>query len=383
MGDSQAKLKTVDAWKRDDEIIKPNELIHIIETKPLTLEARRLYNQLIANAWDRIDEPVVHSIRKADLRGTHNGNDRIIESIRSLMGTIVEMEVERDGKRYMRRVQLLADNEEELDERGVLNYSFSAGLRTIFKSSFKFAALQRQVMFAFTSRYALILYEMIQVRGNLDFKWHEDFELERFRRLMGVAPDKLSEFKHFNSRVIAPAVTEVNGLSDYNVKITPMKSGRKVTGLKLQWGSKSEEEVKAAFKELRGSKIGRMARLKGKVESIASEAPRLPATKRVQLVEPAPKKEQPTEQDRERAMKAKAKKMFAGLDIEFVYMRFNQDIITGRHPEPKNREAAFIAYVKRQAVEANVPPSYARKSKSLRGAEGRGNLQGSLPDVTL
>jgi hypothetical protein len=359
MGDSSERLKTVDVWRRDDEIIKPNELIHIIEAKPLTLEARRLYNQLIYNAWDKIGEPVVHSIRKSELRGLHKSNERIVESIRSLMGTIVEMEVERDGKRFMRRVQLLTDNEEELDERGVLNYSFSAGLRTIFKSSFKFAALQRQVMYAFTSRYALILYEMIQVRGNLKYKWSEEFELERFRRLMGVAPDKLVEFKHFNSRVITPAVTEVNGLSDYNVKITPTKANKKVIGITLQWGAKSEDEIKAAFQELRGSKIGRMARLKGKVETVASDAPRLPATKRVQIVAALPEKEQPTEQDRERGMKAKAKRMFDGLDIEWVYASFNREIAVGSHPEPKSREAAFIAYVKKAAVAANVPRSFA------------------------
>ena len=354
MGDAQTKLKTTDVRGRDDEIIKPNELVHIIETKPLTLEARRIYNLLIANAWDRIEEPVVHCIRKSDLRGLHNGNDRIVDAIRSLMGTIVETEVERDGKKFVRRVQLLTDNEEELDERGVLNYSFSAGLRSIFKSSFVFAALQRKVMFAFTSRYALVLYEMIQARGRLKYKWSEEFELERFRRLMGVPPDKLKQFGHFNARVLVPAVTEVTGLSDYNVKITPVKTGKKVVGVRLQWGAKSEEEIKAAFKELRASRVGRMARLTGQVETLAAETPRLPATKRVQIVEALPEPPKATERDRERGMKAKAKRMFADLDVEVVYEYFNKEISAGTHPEPKNREAAFIAYVKRRAAEVGV-----------------------------
>jgi hypothetical protein len=354
MGDVQSKLKTTDVRGRDDEIIKPNELVHIIETKPLTLEARRIYNLLIANAWDRIEEPVVHCIRKSDLRGLHNGNDRIVDAIRSLMGTIVETEVERDGKKFVRRVQLLTDNDEELDERGVLNYSFSAGLRNIFKSSFVFAALQRKVMFAFTSRYALVLYEMIQARGRLKYKWSEEFELERFRRLMGVPPGKLKQFGHFNARVLVPAVTEVTGLSDYNVKITPVKNRKKVVGVQLQWGGKSEEEIKAAFKELRASRVGRMARLTGQVETLAADAPRLPATKRVQIVEALPERPKATEQDRERGMKAKAKRMYAGLDVEVVYADFNKDLWSGAHPEPKNREAAFIAYVKRKAAEVGV-----------------------------
>jgi hypothetical protein len=288
------------------------------------------------------------------LRGLHNSNDRIVDAIRSLMGTIVETEVERDGKKFVRRVQLLTDNEEELDERGVLNYSFSAGLRSIFKSSFVFAALQRKVMFAFTSRYALVLYEMIQARGRLKYKWSDEFELERFRRLMGVPPDKLKQFGHFNARVLVPAVTEVTGLSDYNVKITPIKNGKKVTGVRLQWGAKSEEEIKAAFKELRASRVGRMARLTGQVETLVADAPRMPASKRVQIVEASPEPPNPTELDRERGMKAKAKRMFADLDVEVVYEYFNKEIWAGTHPEPKNREAAFISYAKKKAAEVGV-----------------------------
>ncbi|WP_197709278.1 hypothetical protein, partial [Escherichia coli] len=42
------------------EIVKPGELVDIVELSPLTLADRRIYNLLIANAWDRIGEPVIH-----------------------------------------------------------------------------------------------------------------------------------------------------------------------------------------------------------------------------------------------------------------------------------------------------------------------------------
>jgi hypothetical protein len=152
-------------------------------------------------------------------------------------------------------------------------------------------------------------------------------------------------------------VTEVTGLSDYNVKITPVKAGKKIVGVTLHWGAKSEEEIKAAFKELRTSRVGRLARLTGQVETVVAETARVPATKRVQLVEAPPEPEKPTEQDRERGMKAKAKRMYPGLDVEVVYSYFNRDIAMGRHPEPKNREAAFIAYVKKRAPDIGVSRS--------------------------
>ena len=75
------------------EMVKPGELIDIKEISPLTLTDRRIYNLLIANAWDNITEPVEHIIDKSDLRGTHNGNERIEDSIRRLMGAIAEVKI--------------------------------------------------------------------------------------------------------------------------------------------------------------------------------------------------------------------------------------------------------------------------------------------------
>ena len=92
------------------EMVKPGELIDIKEISPLTLIDRRIYNLLIANAWDRITEPVEHVIDKSDLRGTHNGNERIEDSIRRLMSAIAEVKITRDGKAAIKRVQLLGGN---------------------------------------------------------------------------------------------------------------------------------------------------------------------------------------------------------------------------------------------------------------------------------
>src|SRR3546814_19494429 len=58
------------------EIVKPGELVGIVELSTLTLADRRIYNLLIANAWERISEPVIHRIAKTAHKGTHPGKDR-------------------------------------------------------------------------------------------------------------------------------------------------------------------------------------------------------------------------------------------------------------------------------------------------------------------
>src|SRR3954465_13513587 len=88
-------------------MVKPAELVDVVELTPLTLVDRRSYNLLIAHAWARIDEDVEHAIPKAALRGTHESNDRLVDTIQCLMAAQVEVRIIRDGKRYLRRIQLL------------------------------------------------------------------------------------------------------------------------------------------------------------------------------------------------------------------------------------------------------------------------------------
>lgn len=259
-------------------MIKPGELIDVVEISPLTLTDRRIYNLLIANAWDRIEQPVAHSIAKKDLRGTRDANDRLGDSIERLMTTIARLEIERDGKRYTRRIQLLSSTDEGSEREGLLFYRFPAELRAIIRTSSIFARLHKDVILALSSKYSLALYEICKKRVNLEHQWSEEFSLERFRQLLGVESGKLEQFKHFNLRAIQPAVIEVNGLSDFGCTVEPVTAGRKVVGIRLSWWKKNLEEIKAAYSELQAAKVGRRARLNGTVEAIQPLPPSLPAS---------------------------------------------------------------------------------------------------------
>src|SRR3954470_20741819 len=275
MSEPQRQIRTIDVEPDEHMLIKPGELIDVVELSPLTLQDRRIYNLLILNAWDSITEPREHRIHKRDLRGSHHTNERVGDSLLRLMGAVAQLRIERDAgdgdgvETFTRRVQLLAGTEESARSDGIVFYSFPAAVRGIIRQSSQYARLQKQVMFAFSSKYALALYEMVQKRGNLKFRTSEEFPVDRFRSLLGVEPGKLSEFKHFKLRAIDPAALEVNGLGEFGCKVEPVYTGRKVTAVRLSWWAKNLDERKAAFHELRVSKVGRRARLKGTVEAIA------------------------------------------------------------------------------------------------------------------
>lgn len=260
--------RTIEARPNAESLVKPGELVDLVEVTPLTLADRRIYNQLLENAWDAIDKPVTHIITKAELRGSHNSNDRVGESVERLMASIVKIRVTRDGEEAIERVQLLGGNVETSRRDGVLEYEIPARLRRIIKDSTVFARLQREVMFALSSKYALTLYEMIQKRGNLRYRSNERFSIEELRGILGVGKGKLTSWSNLKLRAIDPAVEEVSALSDYMVEIAPIKTGRRVTHVDLRWWRKDSAKQAQAERELSFSKVGRKQRMSGEVETL-------------------------------------------------------------------------------------------------------------------
>lgn len=253
-------------------MIKPGELVDIVEISPLNLIELRVYNQLIANAWPRITEPVVHKIRKGDLKGTHESNDRLKDSIRTLMRSIAEVKVIKDGEPGTMEVQLLGANIKHDRADGFFYYKFPEELIQIFQRSEVFAKLKTRIMYAFTSKYALRLYEVVQKRINLEYLQFEEFTVEELRNLLGVPKGKLVRVADFNKHALKPAVEEVNFLGDYVVEVIPIKQERKLVRFRLCWFKKDTALLAETWKELDRHRTGRRARMRGAVEAAGTAA---------------------------------------------------------------------------------------------------------------
>lgn len=264
--------RTLDLTPSAGEMIKPAELIDISGDTALTLSARRLYNTLLANAFgaDMAQEGRDFTIPVATLRGTHKSNERIEDSITALMKTIVTVRMQ-DGS--TRRVALLGGNDMAEDGRlhGQLTYSFDRRLVPVLQESTVFGKLELSVMKAFSTKYALALYEAVSRRVRLKHVFHEEVSLDALRELLGVPEGKLGTFGNLNQYAIKPALTEINALASFGVQIMPMKQGRKVVGVKLFWHQKSMDEIKEAYAELNRPKVGRKARVSGQTDEVIEE----------------------------------------------------------------------------------------------------------------
>ena len=281
-------FRTIDQKPNGDEFAKARELIEIRGTGGLSLQDRRVMNVLYANAGEELCDEVDHVIGMAELRGTHKGGERVKDSIIRLMKTVVEMPTkDRKGNPATRLVQILSDStvsDDDENPAGQVVYSFSKGMREIIKDSTLWGRVRNAVIFAFTSKYALALYELITTRINLKYVWQEEFSVEDFRALLGVPDGKLERIPNLLQRVIQPAVLEVNGLADFGVKIEPVRKGGQirglVTGFRVAWWLKEIPDLQAAYQELKRVKVGRLARLRNQVEKAEVNPAQLPSPSR-------------------------------------------------------------------------------------------------------
>ena len=261
--------RTLDLQPGMGEMIKPSELIEIKGSAGLSLADRRLYNILLHHAFGPGlgEEGRRFEIALSELRDTHDSNDRLSQSIEALMRTVVTI-ARADGSTD--RVQLLGWNNLADPRRphGTLKYAIPPELSVLLKDSRVFAKLELEVLKAFSSKYALALYESVSRRVRLQHVCTETFDLEDFRDLLGVEEGKLKTFGNLNMYAIKPALAEINALAEFSVSIAPRKTGRRVTGVIIGWGLKDIEGRKQAYAELQRPRVGRKARISGQVEDV-------------------------------------------------------------------------------------------------------------------
>lgn len=280
-----APLRVLDLRPRRDQAVKPAELIQITGHQGLTLNARRAITILWHNAHlQGVAEGKDYVIGLDDLKPDHHkGYEMVEEAIVALMGTILTV---RMANGRTRRVQFLGGNDLDDPDRpaGALTYSFDKRLVEILKDSAIWGKIALPVLMAFTSKYAVSLYENASQWIGLGRRVIQELTLEEFREMLGVETGKYAAFGALNKHVVKPALSEINALAPFNLEVVPVKEGKRVACLRLSWRPKDRAEMDAAWRELRQPKVGRRARLSGQteplrpldvlVEDVSQQAPR-------------------------------------------------------------------------------------------------------------
>ena len=272
-----SESRTIEQRPNIDGFAKAGELIEIAGagTGQLTAHDRVVLNLLYQHAGQRIAEDVEHEIPLRALRPakSHNANERVRDSLHRLMTVVVDISAGSDDRPTILKTHLFDFVELDVNEDdpvAVVRYGVPKKLRAVLAKSGRWGRIKAEIVCAMTSKYAIALYELTQLRVRMD-RTVETFPIERFRELLGVPAGKLTRGPDFVRRVIEPATLEVNGLSDVGVTLELVRKGPKapITAVRVAWWRKQGDEFRDAQRERQRPKIGRLARLRGTVEGLA------------------------------------------------------------------------------------------------------------------
>ncbi len=161
-------------------------------------------------------------------------------------------------------------SDSETSSSATVRFGLPRKLRPIIARSNRWGRIKAEVVCAMSSRYAMALYELIQLRAGMD-RCVEVFPIDKFRDLLGVPPDAYQRGNNFVQKVIQPAVLEVNGLSDMGVTVEVRRRSSRapIEAIVVAWHRKEGDEFREALRERERSKLGRSSRLRGNVDTVS------------------------------------------------------------------------------------------------------------------
>lgn len=221
--------------KKSTQLKKHINAIH--SSNNLTLVQRKLINVLLFNAYHELPKKSVFSIgskQLCELIG-YNSNDYGLLK-RSLLGLIkttiewnvIEFSDAASSEKWAASSILAAAKL----ENGTCTYEYSSVMRELLHHPEIYGKIHIETQAKFNSTYGLALYEnCVRYQDLPQTPW---FQIETFRKLMGVVDDKYPHFRDFKRRVIEPAVKEVNRYSDIDVAAELKRMSRKVIAIRFK-----------------------------------------------------------------------------------------------------------------------------------------------------
>ena len=238
-----------------------------------SLAALKLMHLLIGKAGGRMAEPVQHEIRLSDIRKMDGMKNHDRASLTPLFAELSAAVLTHDDPEKM--VVTIGglldfariDYRHEVSNDLLVTWWFGGAFREMAEKSCHWAILDRQTVFALSSKYSILLFQHIASLVNLDHVASKTFTVTELRAVMGVPDGKLKRWNDVNNFALKPAIEEINQTSRLIMTATPNKIGRTVASVTITWAEKPPEGKQETKRELDRPKVGRKARKNGTAEA--------------------------------------------------------------------------------------------------------------------
>lgn len=264
----------------DTKTVLPAEVARgVYIENPPGAEALKLMHLLIGKAGGRMAEDMRHELRLADIKKIDGMRNHSRATLRKLFielaGAVIvfddtEAQCEIIGG-FLDRAKL--DYRHEVSDDLLVAWWFGGAFREMAEKSYHWAIMDRQTVFALSSKYSILLFQHVASLVNLDRVTSKTFTVAELRAVLGVPDGKLKRWNDVNNFALTPAISEINHTSRLTLTAIPNKIGRTVASVTIAWEEKPQKAKKEARRELDGSKVGRRARRDGTAESPARAFP--------------------------------------------------------------------------------------------------------------
>ena len=252
---------------------------------PPGAEALKLMHLLIGKAGGRMAEDVRHDLRLADIKQIEGMRNHSRPTLRKLFAELAGAVIIFDDTEAQCEIiggfldGARLDYRHETSDDLLVSWWFGRAFREMAEKSCHWAILDRQTVFALSSKYSILLFQHIASLANLDHVDSKTFTIAELRSVLGVPDGKIARFADLNRDTIKPAIAEINQTSRLTLTATPNKIGRSVVSVTISWEEKPLEQRREAKRELDRPKIGRKERRDGTAEAPALAFPASGSTK--------------------------------------------------------------------------------------------------------
>lgn len=234
------KEKAEEISQQTLELKKHVAVIH--SHSKISLLQRKISNALLFHAYDNLLTKDEHEIQISTLTKLidYDSHDhkKIKQALMDLLATVVEWNIvdgdKLDKDKIWNASSIIADAS---IDGSTCTYSYSGKMRKLLYHPSVYGRLNMKIQAKFQSSYGLALYENCNRYQDIgQTPW---FEIDKFRKLMGVEEEKYKIFRDFKIRVIDKSVEEVNKYSSLFVETKFRKQNRQVVAIQFSIKNKT------------------------------------------------------------------------------------------------------------------------------------------------
>jgi len=216
------------------ELKKHVAVVHV--AAPFGLLERKVYNFLLLQAYDDLPRNCTHEmplqLLLSLLRWEHSKNvDDLRDAIARIVSTEVQFNLLKDDKLGPRWEATTMMSYGSI-QGGVVSWRYDAAMAAKLYDPSVYATISVTVQHELTSTFSWALYEQcVRFRKT---HWTGVWSIDLFRQLVGASASTYDEFKYLSQRVIAPAVAEINKVTDICIEPKFERTGRRITGVNFR-----------------------------------------------------------------------------------------------------------------------------------------------------